>query len=887
MNNEPKTPVWVDSLIDTLAPLPLAEEIRGDLYEIFQRDVSERGIRSARWRYTFNALGFLTKRFFWQSSQSNTNPAIMLGGYFKMARRSLSAYRGTAIINMLGLVIGIASALVILAVIRFELGFNKFHSDTDRIYRVVRVSGADMSEFRTGISYPVPTAIRNEMSSAEQVTSVEYLGGAYVDIMDATGRSRAMFREDFGCVLVEPSFFDMFDFAGSDFKWIAGNREKALAEPFNVVLTETMAKKYFPEGDAVGKAIRFEKYYDAKITGVVSDFPANCDFPFTILIAYSTLDKMRPGRLDNWFGVNDPHQTFIKLSPGTTEEQAEEQIAAVHARHTPKDLHTNRHYLLQQLTDMHHDPRFRTYSGRTISRETIMGLAIVGLFLLLTASINYVNLSTAQSAMRSREIGVRKVLGSNRMNLLAQFMIETFILVALAAIFALVLAELMLIELQSLLDIKLQTFTLTDTFFLLCLVIIVIAVTLSAGFYPALVVSRLNPVNALKNRFASGVAKISLRKVLVVAQFAITQMLVVGTFIVVSQMKFFQEVDMGFNREAIINLELPATSRPEMVSIISDKLASESFVSGYSFSSTIPSGVKRNRNFMNIGTKDASAMNDFLNYESQIVDSSYLDVYGIKVLAGRSLQASDSNGNIMINRTLMRNLGFSDPDQVLSQELKTGFGGTLNVVGVVDDYYANSLKENFDNMVLSVNRRAYDYCSIKVDVRDGESMKNALSRIESLWKTVYPEHLFNYQFFDENIRAFYTQEEKYANVFQIFSVILLFIGCLGLYGLITFVVNRKAREVAIRKVFGATVSNILLLFSTEYVRLIIISFVLAVPVTYYLVDDWLSSFANHIPLQWWFFVLPGLFVLGIALLVVVAKSIRTAYANPVERLKYE
>ena len=887
MNNQMKTPGWVDALIDSLAPLPLAEEIRGDLYEIFQKEVSERGIRLARLRYIFNALGFLTKRFFWRSSQSTTNPAIMLGGYFKMARRSLSAYRGTAIINILGLVIGIASALVILAVIRFELSFNRFHSDIDHIYRIVRVSGADMSEFRTGISYPVPTAIRNEVPALEQITSVEYLSGAYVDVTDASGKSIARFREDFGCVLVEPTFFDIFDFADTDFKWIAGNPEKALVEPFNVVLTESLAKKYFPDGDAVGKTIRFEKYYDAKITGVVSDLPSNCDFPFTIFIAYSTLEKMRAGRLDNWISVNDTHQTFVKLSPGTTEEQIEEQIAAVHARHTSKDLYSNRRYLLQSLSDMHHDPRFATYSGRTISQETIFGLAIVGLFLLLTASINYINLSTAQSAMRSREIGVRKVLGSNRMNLMGQFMVETFILIFLAAIVALVVAELVLLNMQSLLSMPLQTFNLTDPFFLLCLMLIIVAVTILAGLYPSLVVSSLNPVNALKNKFSSsGVGSINLRKVLVVAQFSITQMLVVGTFIVVSQMKFFQEVNMGFSREAIINLKLPATSKPELVAIISDQLASESFVSGYSFSSTIPSGLKRNRNFMGIGNKDASEMNDFLVFESQIVDAHYLDVYGISMLAGRSLAPRDSNGNVLINRTLMGNLGFTDPHQVIGQELKMG-GGLVTVVGVIDDYYSNSLKEQVDNIVLSVNRLAYDYCSIKVNVSDDASIENAILRIEGLWNTVYPEHVFSYQFFDENILAFYAQEEKYAKLFQIFSIIFLFIGCLGLYGLITFVVNRKAREVAIRKVLGATVSNILLLFSTEYVKLIIISFVLAVPVTYYLVDDWLGNFANHLPLQWWFFVLPGLFVLGIALLVVVAKSIRTAHANPVERLKYE
>jgi hypothetical protein len=224
MKDDLQTTPWVDSLIDILAPQHLAEEIRGDLYEIFQRDVSELGVRKARLRYALNALGFVTKSFIWSSIHMRINPAIMMGGYFKMAKRSLWAHRGTAGINVLGLAIGIASALVILAVVRFELGFNKFHSGADRIYRIVRVSGADISEFRTGTSYPVPTAIRNEIPDVEQVTSIEYLGGAYVDIMDASGESNAMFREDVGCVLVEPSFFEMFDFAGSDFRWIAGDR---------------------------------------------------------------------------------------------------------------------------------------------------------------------------------------------------------------------------------------------------------------------------------------------------------------------------------------------------------------------------------------------------------------------------------------------------------------------------------------------------------------------------------------------------------------------------------------------------------------------------------------------------------------------------------------
>jgi putative ABC transport system permease protein len=890
MKTELKTPQWVDSILARLAPDNLAEEIRGDLYELFLKDIEERNLRTARRKYVVNALGFLVKRFFWKrSTYSTSNLFAMLGSYFKMAQRSLRAHKGTSIINITGLVIGIASALVILTVIKYELGFNLFHSDADRIYRMVRVSGEDMSEFRTGVSYPVPAAMKEEITSLENTTSMEYFGGGYVDVMDPAGKSIAMFREDRGCVMVEPSFFQVFDFRDTDFKWIEGNPEKALVEPFSVVLTESMAKKYFPGGNPVGKSLRFEKFFDSKVTGVISDFPPNCDFPFTILISYSSIFKMRSaGQMENWFGVNDTHHVYIKLAPGTTEAEMEGQIASVHAAHTPKDLHESRHYLLQKLSDIHFDARFGTYSGRTISKETILALGLVALFLLLTASINYINLATAQSTVRSKEIGLRKVMGSYRNNLVAQFMTETFVIVLIAGLLALVISEVLLINLRTLLNLDLTRFNFTDPFILLSLLSIIILVTVFAGFYPSMVISRFNPVQAMKNSLATEtIGSISLRKVLVVAQFTITQVLVVGTFIVVSQMKYFQNVNMGFNREAVITLNLPNISTPRHFNAMDDQLRSQSFVSGMTFSSTLPSGLNRSRSFQGVGRKEASASKDFLVFEYQAIDPDYINLFQIKLLAGRNLTLNDSTGNVLINRTLMKNLQFGNPREAVGAELKMGGGQIVTIAGIVDDVYSNSLKESADNTVMVINFMASDYCSIKLSGTDGGSLKEAIGKIEKVWASVYPEHIFNYQFLDENVKAFYVQEEKSAHLFQLFSLIFLVIGCLGLYGLITFVVNRKSKEVAIRKVLGADIRHILMMFSGEYVRLIIVSFLLAVPIAWFAVDSWLSNFANRIPLQWWLFVLPGIAVLAIALFIVITKSFRTANANPVDKLKYE
>lgn len=811
----------------------------------------------------------------------------MFSSYFKMAIRSLSAHKGTAIINVSGLVIGIASALVILAVIRFEISFDTFHTNADRTYRMVRVSGDDMSEFRTGISFPVPGAMKAEISSLADIVSMEYMGGVNVDLLDASGTSVRKFREESGCVLVEQGFFRVFDFNGTGFKWIAGNPESALKEPFSVVLTKTMARKYFGDANPVGETLRFQKKYDCKITGVIEDLPPNTDFPFTLLISYSTLLTLAGEEgLNDWHSVNDSHHTYIVLEPGASKSDMEAKIAAVHAAHTPKELHEFRHYLLQELGDVHHEARFGNYKRRTISKETLLGLALIGIFLIFAASINYINLATAQSFLRAKEIGLRKVMGSSRKMLVFQFLSETFLLVVIAGVIAMAVSQILSVQLHALLNLPAEGVVFLDPFMVLSWLGIIVVVTLFSGFYPSMVISKFNSVDAIKTKFSTqSHSGVNLRKVLVVAQFTITQILVVGTFIVVGQMRFFQNQDMGFNKEAILTArisDMDAGTRR----VLEHRLRSQPFVSDVSFSFTLPAGVTRNRAYRDIGLPDALSMDDYLVYEYAAIDTNYLNLYQIPLLAGRNLFPHDTTGNIIINQTLAKNLGFMTPAEAIDQELKMG-PGNVRVVGVIKDYYSNSLKQDAVNLVMLIREENYSTLSIKLNIQEGTSLPEMVKSIEDIWATTYPEFIFSYQFLDDNINDYYAQEQKFAKLFQVFSLVFLLIGCLGLYGLISFVVNRKGREVAIRKVFGATLSDILTMFSMEYVRLIALSFVIAVPVTYYLVNEWLSNFANHIQLHWWFFVIPGMVVLLIALVVVVTRSVGTAHANPVDKLKYE
>jgi len=880
----PNPPKWAETLLERLAPEHLAEEIKGDLYEMFLSDAKRFNESSARRRYSWRVIGFLGEMFFWNRPTHQHHN--MTGSYFTMAKRSLLANKGTTTINVLGLVIGIASALAIITIIRFEISFDTFHTDHKNIYRMVRVSGADLSEFRTGIPYAIPPAMK-DISSIRKMTKLEYLRGASVDILSADGKFEKEFVEEGGVVTVEPEFFDVFDFADSPIKWISGNPKTSLSEPSSLVVTSTIAKKYFGEKNPLGQILRFQKIFDFKITGVIEDFPSNTDFPFTMLVSYSSMPQLFKGRMSDWVSVNDGHTMYVVLRDGANVKDVERQIAKIHAANAGKDLSEHRHYFLQPLREVHFDPKFGTFSRRTITHETIFALELIVLCLLAVGCINYVNLSTAQSTLRLKEIGMRKIMGSSQKNLIVQFLVETLTIVLIAAFAALGLVAVLMPSLVSMLGlpVKINFF---DSALWITLALIIPAVTLCAGFYPALLISKFNPITAIKNQFSTGrIVGVSLRKTLVVIQFTATQVLTVATFIVVAQMDFFRNVDMGFDRNAVVVTIRVLNNDPSSMNSFETELRRLPFVKNVAKSFTLPSGVDRNRNSRDIGKPDAHDVQDYQNYEYCAVDEHFLDLYGIRLLAGRNLVPADSSKNIIVNEALMRNLGYRNPLDIVGAELKLGGDGMVHVVGVINDYYGNSLKERVDNIALDANADRYRQVSVRLDLAADQNMTEVLTKLEQKWKLIYPEHAFQFRFLDDNIAMFYEQELKYSRLFQIFSATFVLIGCLGLYGLITFIANRKGKEIAVRKTLGASVGNIMVMFSREYVVLVAMSFALAVPIARYGVNEWLTNFENHVEVQWWLFAVPGVMVLAIALVVVCMKSFDAAMANPVDKLRNE
>jgi putative ABC transport system permease protein len=886
-------PQWPLRFLRSFCPRDLSEEIEGDLVQKYQRDVKVFGEWTAKRRFAWNAMrffrpGIISRNTFSADSINNT----MIRSYFKISMRSLLTHKGNSFINILGLVIGITAALVILVIIQYELSFDRFHTNADRIFRVVTASLHDgETEYSPGVSYPLPVALENEISSIESITSLHYHRELQVDVLDEKGTTVKKFQESNGCALVEPSFFRVFDFQDTDFKWISGNSETALSEPFSIVLTRSIAEKYFSTQDVVGRTLKIEQQLDFKVTGVIEDLPPNTDLPFTVLLSYSTFYKIQENEMKNdWRSVANVNQCFMTLPKGVDKREIEKQIDHIYAAHVPEEVAQSRTFKLQPLKEIHHDNRYGNFNLRTADKTMLWTLALTGIALLLIACINYVNLATAQSTLRSKEIGIRKVLGSRRRQLIFQFLSEAFLIAFIACLVAVVAAQLVIVQLEPLMNIKLQHYPFLDWFVLKSLLLILLIITLLAGFYPAMMVSGFDPVHAIKSRLTTPGAGAYLRKALVVMQFTVTQIFIIGTFVVLSQMDFFRNVDLGFNKEGIINVSLPNSNYEGRLEALQHKLQSIASISQVSISSSTPAGLRRASWFTGIRRKEADP-NNAIGCEYQSIDHTYLGFYGIKLLAGRNFSAEDSSGYLIINQTLATKAGFASVGESIGQEMVLD-NKLYTVIGVVADFHSRSLKESLETVAFAVHPHMYRLASLKFSSLSGKAnasgaFRTTMGKIESVWATTFPETVFDYRFLDENIEAYYMEEIKFSRLLQLFSGVFLIIGCLGLYGLISFVVNRKLKEVAVRKVFGASMVHIMGLISRDYFKLILLAFVIAAPVTYLYMEKWLSNFVYHIEIRWWILVLPGLLVFMVALFAIGGQLLKAARSNPANTLKYE
>ena len=805
----------------------------------------------------------------------------MFRNYFKTAIRNLSRNKNYALINVLGLAVGTAASLLIFLVIQFETSFDNFHKKKDGIYRLgTEFHNQDGVDYTAGVSFPVGPQLRVDFPQLKEVASIFRKGDGQITVQnDATNQQKKLHEENI--FYAGPEFFKMFDFG-----WLAGNTKTALTEPNSVVLTQEVAQKYFGNWrSAIGKTIKHDNKYTYKVTGILKNVPENTDFPLSIVVSYATLKNTDIGRnLNDWVSTFGQAYTFVVLPLKFSLNKFNTQLKSFSKKHKPAE-NANDVFIAQPLGEMHYDDRFGNYRNHTFSHELVKALALIGIFLIVIACVNFINLATAQAVNRSKEVGVRKVLGSNRSQLAFQFLGETVLITVAAVVIAIVIAEAALPFLNRLLETKMTMNFIANPLLIFFVVIVTILVTLLSGLYPAIILSGFNPVTALKSKITSKmVGGISLRRALVVLQFAIAQMLIIGMLIVVSQMDYFKNASLGFDKAFIINVAIPGDSISHTkIDYLRNNLLKDPDIKNVSFSYASPSSDVSD--WQSDFKFDHATRNTDFSADLKWADADYFKTYNMQFVAGRPYYQSDTIREFVVNETLLKKLGIHNPKDAIGKGIKF-WDGPFNapIVGVVRDFNSFSLKQPMAPVVLSTWKDAYQIINIKI--KPGAE-KSVLPYVEKLWNETYPDYVYEYKFLDETIANFYKQENQLSMLYKIFAGIAIFISCLGLYGLVSFMAAQRTKEMGIRKVLGASARNIVYLLSKEFTLLVILAFIISAPVAYFIMHKWLQNYTYRIELSASIFLLAIISSVIIAWITVGHRAIKAAMANPVKSLRTE
>ena len=806
----------------------------------------------------------------------------MIKNYFTVALRNITRHKAYAAINIAGLAVGIAACLLLFIVVTYELSYDKFQPNYSRIYHVAaKIKSAEGDSYEEGIPYPAYDALRVQFPDV--VTGALFQNYncqvTALNTNDVNSFSNKKFIEKNTVFFSDANFFSVFRY-----EWLAGNAQ-VLKDPNMAVVTRKMAEKYFGSWQsAMGGLLKIDNTATVKIEGILDNAPQNTDFPIGVIASYETMKKYPDtyGYSDRWGSVTSSFQAFILLPQNVSVAAINKRLLSFSNEHynaNNKDIFKT-YQFLRPLSDVHFNTRIGNLGDHVTSRTTLWTLSLIGIFIIIMACINFINLSTAQAVGRSKEVGIKKVLGGTKIQLFRQLMGETFVIVLTAVLLAAILAAVCLPYIKNIASIQ-EKVSLLNIPVALFILIVTIVVTFLAGAYPSFILSGFKPALALKNKITSAnIGGISLRRGLVVTQFAISQILITGTIIAINQMNFVRGADLGFNKEAVLVLNSNVDSSVnERQPAFKQQLLAIGGVQSVSFSSDVPSSQSNSSgNF----SYDHKPDEKFEVYR-KMADEDYFKTYGLTIIAGRVYSKSDTLKEVVVNETLVKKLGVKTPQDIIGHELRVG-GAWRTIVGVVKDFKTNSLRENIKPLVIGERNTRYYYTGIKLNT---PQLNVVTRKIEATWNKFFPEYVYAPTFMDERINDFYEQESQLSLLYKIFAAIAIFISCLGLYGLVSFMAAQRTKEVGIRKVLGASVANIIYLFSKEFTALVIIAFVVAVPVAYYMMSNWLNNFAFRINITIWVFVLAIVLSVVIAWITVGYKSIKAAVANPVKSLRTE
>jgi putative ABC transport system permease protein len=866
------------------------DEIEGDLTEIFLRR-HDHSPAKARRQFLWSVLKHFRPEFVKSLKlRQPTNYTAMVRNNFKTSFRNLVRNRNYAFINIAGLAIGIAVCLMIFIIIQYQTSFDNFHPKKDLACRVLtEYHHADDATISYGKSVPyrMPVALKTNFPAIAEVAPVFASHNDELLVPGDNGAPLKKFKEEHGVFFTDPSFFNIFNFP-----LLAGSYA-SLKDRNTVLLTKEIAEKYFGDWkEAMGKTIKlqsggfmFDHSTDVlKVSGILATIPANTDFQFKLVVSIETsYIGYLMANSTRWDETTPDFGCFISMSSNTSVANFNQQLSTYAKKVQSPEIKDN--YIVQSLNDIHYDTQTGNYSNKTISHQLLNVLWLIAAFILAIACVNFINLSTAQAVNRSKEVGVRKVLGSNKFQLQIQFIVETFLIVTSAVILAAGISIVALPYVNRLLELSVSFSILSNPTIILFLLAVTVAVTVLAGFYPSLVLSRFNPVTALKSRLAVATGKgISLRRGLVVFQFIIAQALIIGTLIIVKQMDYFMDQPLGFDKNAIVNVPFRTDSaRLSKMDYIKKQLLSINGVQAISFSSNTPV-EDANDYWSTFRFNHATKETDFKAI-TKFADNEYVPAYKLSLIAGRNLQPSKMTREFLVNESLMKSLGIKNPEEILNKEISI-WNDQIKcpVVGVLKDFNNRSFRNDCAPLLITTNNTMYNQAAIKLATTN---IASTMQAVKNLWEQTFPDFVFQYRFLDDKIESFYKQENQLAQLYKIFGAIAIFLSCLGLYGLASFMAVQRIKEVGIRKVLGASAANIVYLFSKEFILLITIAFAIATPIAWYSMHKWLQYYVYRINIPWWVFAEGGLAAIIIALATISFQAIKAAVANPVKSLRTE
>ena len=820
----------------------------------------------------------------------------MIKNYLKVAFRNLRKYKSFSVINIGGLAIGLAACLLILQYVSFKLSYDQFNKNAKNIYRIANDRYQDGKLIQHGtITYSgISKAMQNDYPEVINHTRVNPQGPAIL-----TTKSNKKIGDQNG-LAVENSFLKIFDYP-----LIAGNTATALKEPRSVILSESLAKKLFEIKNA-----NFESLLDEiiiaqsdpvpyKITGICKDVPGNSHLAFDFLTSYNTLysgeNSWKEAEYD--FTQSD-FWHYIQLKPGTDYKTLEAKLPAFSQKYFRgnKVSGSDEKFYLQPLAKAHLYSDYEYEIGRTGSSTVVWGLLIIALFIITIAWVNYINLATARSVERAREVGIRKVVGGVRKQLIIQFLTESvlvnFIAIALAFVLVLLLQNSFNSLLQTNLSLSyLLTKGLNGYSILIGLILIIVTGIFVSGFYPAFVLSSFKPISVLKGKLSSSKKGIALRKALVIGQFSITVALIIGSMVVLRQLRFMNNKELGFNMDQVLIVNAPVLTQWDStflnrVNSFKEELKQLPQVKGAATSWNVPGG-DIGRSF-NVRQADSATTNRFTVRHTS-VDYDFMNVYGIKLLAGRNFTPADHDPSgknlrsILINKSAAKLLGFASPEAAIGKSILRG-ERKWDVTGVVDDYHQKSLRYPLEPIIFMPFYSTNSEISVKINP---VNVTETIEDIKQKYESFFPGNIFDYSFLDESFNRQYQNEQLFSKAFGIFAALAILVACLGLFGLAMFSAIQRKKEIGVRKVLGASVSNILLLLSKDFIRLVVIASLIAFPVAWWVMNKWLQDFSYRVSINWWIFLIAGTAALFVALFTVSFQAIKAAIANPVKSLRTE